>query len=110
MNHSTSNDSKIGPEDCPSKPISTLADLQLKAYENRAREHLMAKYPTRTPAEACRLEKQIQKLVHIYAEGHFSSHRATLLRADGKDILSVRMHFNSERQAEEDVHAMAPED
>jgi hypothetical protein len=38
----------------------------------------------------------------------FSSHRATLLRADGKDILSVRMHLNSERQAEEDGHAMAP--
>jgi hypothetical protein len=40
----------------------------------------------------------------------FSNHRATLLRADGKDILSVRMHLNSERQAEEDVHAMALED
>jgi hypothetical protein len=40
----------------------------------------------------------------------FSNHRATLLRADGKDILSVRMHLNSERQAEEDVHVMAPED
>jgi hypothetical protein len=29
----------------------------------------MAKYPTRTPAEARRLEKQIQELVQIYAEG-----------------------------------------
>jgi hypothetical protein len=46
-----------------------LADLQIKAYENRVREHLMAKYPTRTPAEAKRLENQIQKLVQIYAEG-----------------------------------------
>jgi hypothetical protein len=41
---------------------------------------------------------------------HFSNHRATLIRADGKDILSVRMHLNSERQAEEDIQAMAPED
>ena len=40
----------------------------------------------------------------------FSRHHATLLRADGKDILSVRMHLNSERQAGEDVQAMAPED
>ena len=69
MNHSTSNDSEIGCEGYPSKPISTLADLQVKAYEDRVRERLMAKYPTRTPAEASRLEKQIQKLVQIYAEG-----------------------------------------
>jgi hypothetical protein len=69
MNHSTSNDSEIGSEGCPSKPISTLADLQVKAYENRVRERLMAKYPTRTQAEASRLEKQIQKLVQIYTEG-----------------------------------------
>ena len=69
MNHSRSNDSEIGSEDCPSKPISTLADLQVKAYEDRVRERLMAKYPTRTPAEARRLEKQIQELVQIYAEG-----------------------------------------
>ena len=53
----------------PPEPISTLADLQVKAYENRVRERLMAKYPTRTPVEAKRLEKQIQKLVQIYAEG-----------------------------------------
>jgi hypothetical protein len=26
----------------------------------------------------------------------FSNHRATLIRADGKDILSVKMHLNSE--------------
>jgi hypothetical protein len=68
MNHGTSNDSETGSEGCPPEPISTLADLQLKAYENRVREHLMAKYPTRTPAEARRLEKQIQELVQIYAE------------------------------------------
>ena len=69
MNHSTSNDSEIGSEGCPSKPIGTLADFQVKAYEDRVRERLAAKYPTRTPAEARRLEKQIEKLVKIYAEG-----------------------------------------
>ena len=30
----------------------------------------------------------------------FSNHRATLIKADGKDILSVRMHINAETQAE----------
>jgi hypothetical protein len=69
MNHSTSNNSEIRSEGCPSKPISTLADLQVKAYEDRVRERLIAKYPTRTPAEASRLEKQIEKLVQIYADG-----------------------------------------
>ena len=69
MNHGTSNGSETGSEGCPPEPISTVADLQVKAYENRVRERLMAKYPTRTPAEAKRLEKQIQKLVQIYAEG-----------------------------------------
>jgi hypothetical protein len=69
MNHSTSNDSEIGSEGCPSKPISTLADLQVKAYENRVRERLIAKYPKRRPAEARQLETQIQELVQIYAEG-----------------------------------------
>jgi hypothetical protein len=33
----------------------------------------------------------------------FSNHRATLLRADGQHILSVRMHLNSERQRDEGV-------
>jgi hypothetical protein len=50
-------------------PVSRLTDLQLKAYENRVREHLMAKYPTLTRTEARQLEEQIQKLVQIYAEG-----------------------------------------
>ena len=68
MNHSTSDDSEIGPEGCPSKPV-TLADLQVSAYENRVRERLKTKYLTRTPAEARRLEEQIEKLVQIYAEG-----------------------------------------
>ena len=51
------------------KPVSTLTDLQVKAYEKRVRERLMAKYPTLTLAEAGRLENQIQKLVQIYAAG-----------------------------------------
>jgi len=38
------------------------------------------------------------KTLEFYEQ--FSNHRATLLRADGKDILSVRMHINSETQAE----------
>jgi hypothetical protein len=69
MNHSTSNDSKIRPEGCPSKPVSSLADLQVKTFEDRVRERLKTKYPTHTPAEARRLEEQIEKLVQIYAEG-----------------------------------------
>ena len=81
MNHSTSNDSEIGSEGCPSKPISILADLQVKAYENRVRERLIAKYPKRTPAEAGRLEKQIEKLVQIYTEGRI------LLQSDRSDCV-----------------------
>jgi hypothetical protein len=69
MNRGTSNDSETASEGYPSKPISTLADLQVKAYENRIRERLLAKYPTCTPAETRQLERQIQKLVQIYAEG-----------------------------------------
>ena len=38
----------------------------------------------------------------------FSNHRATLIRADGKDILSVRMHLNSEGLAERDAEAVIP--
>jgi hypothetical protein len=48
------------------------------------------------------------KALEFYEQ--FSNHRATLMRADGKDMLSVKMHLNSERQAEEDVQSMAPED
>ena len=69
MTHSTSNGSKIGPEGCPPKPVSSMADLRVSAYEDRVRERLMTKYPARTPAEARRLEEQIEKLVQIYAEG-----------------------------------------
>ena len=69
MNHSTSDDSEIGCSGLPLKPASTLTDLQVKAYENRVRERLMARYPMLTRTEARRLEEQIQKLVQIYAEG-----------------------------------------
>jgi hypothetical protein len=44
------------------------------------------------------------KTLEFYEQ--FSNHRATLLRADGKDILSVRMHLNSEGQAERDVETI----
>jgi len=56
-------------------------DLQVKAYENRLRERLIAKYSTRTPAEAKRLEKEIEKLVQIYAEGRI------LLQGDRSDSI-----------------------
>ena len=79
MNHTTSDDSESGPSGVPLKPVSTLTDLQVKAYENRVRERLMAKYPTLTLAEARQLEKQIQKLVQIYAEGRI------LLQGDPSD-------------------------
>jgi hypothetical protein len=44
------------------------------------------------------------KTLEFYEQ--FSKHRATLLRSDGKDILSVRMHINSETQAERDVETI----
>jgi hypothetical protein len=48
------------------------------------------------------------KALEFYEQ--FSNHRATLIKADGKDIVSVRMHLNSEKQAEEDEQAIAPDD
>ena len=94
MNYSRSNDSEIASEGCPSKPISTLADLQVKAYENRVRERLMAKCPNRTPAEARQLEKQIQELVQIYAEGRI------LLQGDPSDRIrrDHRLQGKSKRE------------
>jgi hypothetical protein len=55
-----SDDSEIGPSGLPLNPVSSLTDLQVKAYENRVRERLMAKYPTLTLTEARRLDEQIQ--------------------------------------------------
>jgi hypothetical protein len=37
------------------------------------------------------------------------NHRATLIKRDGKDILSVKMHLNSERQADKDAETVAAE-
>jgi len=95
MNHSTSDDSERGSEGCPLKPISTLADLQAKAYENRVRERLMAKYPTLTLAEARQLEKQIQKLVQIYAEGRI------LLQGDPSDRICRDHRLKGKEQTRE---------
>jgi hypothetical protein len=95
MNHGTSNDSETGSEGCPPEPISTLADLQVKAYENRVRERLTAKYPTRTPAEARRLEKQIQELVQIYAEGRI------LLLGDPSDRIRRDHRLQGKEQTRE---------
>jgi hypothetical protein len=47
------------------------------------------------------------KALEFYEQ--FSDHRATLVRADGKDILSVRMHLDSERVAEKDAEVVTPE-
>jgi hypothetical protein len=95
MNHGTSNDSETGSEGCPPEPISTLADLQVKAYENRVRDRLIAKYPKRTPAEARRLEKQIEKLVQIYAEGRI------LLQGDPLDRIRRDHRLQGKEQTRE---------
>jgi hypothetical protein len=63
-----------------------LADFQVKAYQDRVRERLAAKYPTRTPAEVKRLEKQIEKLVKIYAEGRI------LLQGDPSERIRRNQH------------------
>ena len=44
------------------------------------------------------------KALEFYEQ--FSNHRATLIKADGKYILSVRMHLNSERQAQQDAESI----
>src|SRR5215471_19417006 len=95
MNHSTSNHSQIASGCGPSEPASTLTDLQVKAYENRVRERLIAKYPTRTPAEARQLEKQILKLVQIYAEGRI------LLQGDPSDRIRRDHRLQAKEQTRE---------
>ena len=47
------------------------------------------------------------KALEFYEQ--FSNHRATLITADGKDILSVKMHLNSEGLAEKDAELVTPE-
>jgi hypothetical protein len=70
-------------------------DLQVKAYENRLRERLIAKYPKRTPVEARQLEKQIQKLVQIYAEGRI------LLQGDPSDRIRRDHRLQGKEQTRE---------
>ena len=41
------------------------------------------------------------KTLEFYEQ--LSDHRATLVKADGKDILSVRMHLNAGSQAREEI-------
>jgi hypothetical protein len=41
------------------------------------------------------------KALEFYEQ--FANHRATLIKADGKDILSVRMHLNARSQAKEEI-------
>ena len=125
----TSKDTQIASAGCPSEPAKTLMDLQVKAYENRLRERLIAKYSTRTPAEAkhhvsgtyySAKERRLlinwplgtivvtgPKTLEFYEQ--FSNHRATLIRADGKDILLVKMHLNSEGMAEKDAEVVTRE-
>jgi hypothetical protein len=44
------------------------------------------------------------KALEFYEQ--FANHRATLIKADGKDILSVRMHLNTDSRAELDADRM----
>jgi hypothetical protein len=69
MNVDTPSNSEERSDFCASKAIGTVADLRVQAYENLVRERLLAKYPTPTSEEARRLEKEIEKLVQIYAQG-----------------------------------------
>ena len=95
MNHATSNDSETASGGYPSKPAKTLMDLQIKAYENRLRERLIAKYSTRTPSETKRLEKKIEKLVQIYAEGRI------LLQGDPSDRIRRDHRLQGKEQTRE---------
>ena len=95
MNHSKSNHSQIASGGSPSEPAKTLMDLQVKAYENRLRERLIAKYSTRTPVEAKRLEKEIEKLVQIYAEGRI------LLQGDPLDHIRTDHRLQGKEQTRE---------
>jgi hypothetical protein len=47
------------------------------------------------------------KALEFYEQ--FSNHRATLIRADGKHIFSVKMQLNSEGLAEKDADIVPPE-
>jgi hypothetical protein len=71
------------------------------AYYNVKKQRLLIYWPVGT------IVVTGPKALEFYEQ--FSNHRATLVRADGKDILSVKMHLNSERKADKDAQAMAPE-
>jgi hypothetical protein len=64
MNGDTLIDSEEKSDLNTSQSIGTLAG-QVKAYQDRVRERLLAKYPMPAPAEA----RRIEKLVQIYAQG-----------------------------------------
>src|SRR5271166_2611874 len=72
MNHGTSNDSETGSEGCPPEPISTLADLQVEAYENRVRERLMAKYPSVRRPKPDDLRRRSRSLFRFTLREEFS--------------------------------------
>jgi hypothetical protein len=75
--------------------MNTLANLQVKAYEDRVRERLMEKFPTRTPAEARGPQQQIEKLVQIYAEGRI------LLQGDPSDRIRRDYRLKGKEQTRE---------
>ena len=104
MSYDTSNDSEMTCEPrslrreeegflerckAPSKPRPDLgnSDFQARAYEKRLRERLAAKYPSPTPAEVRNLEKQIKKLVEIYAQGRVLQQRTLTNRARPDRVL-----------------------
>jgi hypothetical protein len=47
------------------------------------------------------------KALEFYEQ--FAKHSATLVKADGKDILSVKMHLNTERQARQGAETIVQE-
>jgi hypothetical protein len=82
MNGDTPSDSEERSDFNPPQSLREVADLQMRTYENRVRERLVARDPTPNPEEARRLEKEIEKLVQIYAQGRI------LLRG----VPSARLH------------------
>ena len=93
--YQSSKDTQIASGGCPSEAAKTLMDLQVKAYENRLHERLIAKYSTRTSAEAKRLEKEIEKLVQIYAEGRI------LFQGDPSDRIRRDLRLQGKEQTQD---------
>ena len=92
MKLSTSKDSEIGLDGLPSNPVSTLADLEVKAYENRLRERLVAKCSTHTPGEARWLEKCLGDRITTEKSGEDT-------RRVGLDKLFKRKNFTNPTRA-----------